>query len=62
VNRVDEPQPPQAAADENRTVDLTDDDFLVLPDQTFDDTDRGWGDRRTSNDDRLLAERPPHWE
>jgi len=34
----------------------------VLPDMTRDDTDAGWGERRDSNDDRLRAERPPHWE
>lgn len=62
VNRVDEPQPSLAAADDDRTVDLVDDDFVVLPEQTFDDTDRGWGERPTSNDDWLLAERPPHWD
>ncbi|GIG85585.1 hypothetical protein [Plantactinospora endophytica] len=33
----------------------------VLPEQSVDDTDRGWGERPESNDDRLLAERPPHW-
>jgi hypothetical protein len=26
------------------------------------DTDVGWGDRPDSDDDRLDAERPPHWE
>ncbi|MGI5213273.1 hypothetical protein [Plantactinospora sp. CA-290183] len=34
----------------------------VLPDQSVDDTDRGWGEHSRSNDERLLAERPPHWE
>lgn len=37
------------------------DDLVVLPDHTVDDTDAGWGERRADNDDRLLAERPPHW-
>jgi hypothetical protein len=46
--------------DGDRTVDLVDDDD-VLPAQTSDDTDVGWGERPDSNDDRLLAERPPHW-
>jgi hypothetical protein len=42
------------------------DDDGVLPDQTRDDTDVGWGDdvRRDAEDDedlrRLLDERPPH--
>jgi hypothetical protein len=58
---VDEPQP-VPAGDADRKVDLSDDGFLVLPDQTFDDTDRGWGERPTANDDWLLAERPPHWD
>jgi hypothetical protein len=36
-------------------------DEPVLPDQTRDDTDRGWGDEPpTDDDERLLAERPPH--
>jgi hypothetical protein len=37
----------------------------VLPEQTVDDTDAGWGeggDRGSGNDQRLLDERPPHWE
>jgi hypothetical protein len=35
----------------------------TLPDQTSDDTDRGWGEHPDddSNDERLLRERPPHW-
>lgn len=47
--------------DDDRVVDL-DDDLAVLPDQTSDDTDAGWGEWRTGDDDaRLLEERPPHW-
>ncbi|MBX6354950.1 MAG: hypothetical protein IRZ05_03730 [Micromonosporaceae bacterium] len=46
--------------DAERPVELVDDD--VLPEQTGDDTDRGWGERPSSNDDRLLEERPPHWD
>jgi hypothetical protein len=46
--------------DEEREVPL-DEDGSVLPDQTSDDTDRGWGEYPTGNDDRLLDERPPHW-
>jgi DNA-binding ferritin-like protein (Dps family) len=50
--------------DDDREVDLSGDDVQILPDQTRDDTDRGWGERRRddSNDDRLLRERPPHWD
>lgn len=34
------------------------------PEQTADDTDRGWGERPEEDDhDRWLREqRPPHWE
>ncbi len=46
------------------------DDEPVLPDQTADDTDAGWGEGRDredgtggrDDDERLLRERPPHWE
>ena len=39
------------------------DDEPVLPDQTADDTDRGWGERDDdlSDDERLIREKPPHW-
>lgn len=50
------------APDEDRTVDLNDDGFVVLPSQTSDDTDVGWGERVGADDDWLIAERPPHWE
>lgn len=50
------------ASDDDRVVHLTDDDAPVLPDQTADDTDRGWGEWSGADDDRLLNERPPHWE
>lgn len=57
------------AFDDDREVDLSDDGGLdILPDQTRDDTDAGWGERRSpvsvmSEDDRrLLDERPPHWD
>jgi len=36
----------------------------VLPEQTVDDTDRGWGERPDEADpddlERFLADRPPH--
>jgi hypothetical protein len=38
------------------------DDLEILPDQTVDDTDAGWGERGSGNDERLRAERPPHWD
>jgi hypothetical protein len=53
--------PNPAGSDEDRVVEL-DDDAPVLPDQTRDDTDSGWGERTDDNDDRLLADRPPHWD
>lgn len=48
-------------SDGERTVDLDAEDAPLLPEQTRDDTDRGWGDRDASNDDRLIEDRPPHW-
>jgi hypothetical protein len=49
---------------DEREVDFSDlgDDLEILPDQTSDDTDRGWGERVSDNDDRLLSDRPPHWD
>jgi hypothetical protein len=38
------------------------DELVVLPDHTTDDTDSGWGERASTNDDRLLSDRPPHWD
>ena len=40
-----------------------DDGDEVLPEQTSDDTDRGWGenDDELSDDERLIREKPPHW-
>ncbi|WP_018658560.1 hypothetical protein [Actinomadura flavalba] len=39
-----------------------DDDRTDEDEQTRDDTDVGWGEWREPDDDeRLLAERPPHW-
>jgi hypothetical protein len=52
------------SADEEREVALADfgEELVILPDTTSDDTDAGWGERPSSNDDRLLADRPPHWD
>ncbi|MEV0155301.1 hypothetical protein AB0H57_16375 [Micromonospora sp. NPDC050686] len=52
--------PAVARGDDDRAVDLGD-DFVVLPEQTADDTDRGWGEHGGGSDEWLLAERPPHW-
>ncbi|GLW63061.1 hypothetical protein Arub01_13050 [Actinomadura rubrobrunea] len=46
--------------DDERVVELVDDELEILPDQTTDDTDTGWGEWR-DDDSRLLDERPPHW-
>ncbi|RKR88693.1 hypothetical protein BDK92_3023 [Micromonospora pisi] len=62
MKRVDESGSARAGLDSERTVDLADDDFVVIPEQSVDDTDRGWGERSGSNDERLLADRPPHWD
>ncbi|GIF70611.1 hypothetical protein [Asanoa siamensis] len=56
MNRVE----PPATPDDERPVDLSGDEFM-LPEQTRDDTDRGWGERTDSNDDRLWEDVPPHW-
>ncbi|WP_165966274.1 hypothetical protein [Actinomadura sp. 7K534] len=47
---------------DDRPVEL-DDELEILPDQTSDDTDLGWGEWRGGDDDdsRLLEDRPPHW-
>jgi hypothetical protein len=50
-----------AGPDDERYVDLFDDDLEILPDQTRDDTDVGWGERPADEDSRLFDERPPHW-
>jgi hypothetical protein len=37
-------------------------DDEVLPEQTTDDTDRGWSETPDEDDDeRLIREKPPHW-
>lgn len=39
------------------------DDKPVLPAQSREDTDAGWGERPEPDDDeRRYGERPPHWE
>lgn len=47
--------------DEDREVVLAE-DVEILPDQTRDDTDAGWGERFGTSDERYYEERPPHWE
>ena len=39
-------------------------DDEVLPEQTSEETDRGWGehtDDDPDDDERLIREKPPHW-
>ncbi|GAA4911042.1 hypothetical protein LX16_2627 [Stackebrandtia albiflava] len=51
---------PASRGDDDREVSF--DDYEILPDQTRDDTDTGWGGyARRDDDSRLLEERPPHW-
>jgi hypothetical protein len=39
------------------------DDAPVLPTQSRDDTDAGWGEPpETDDDERLRRDRPPHWD
>jgi hypothetical protein len=53
--------PDQTIPDEEREVEFVD-DLPVLPAQTRDDTDAGWGERHEANDRWLWDERPPHWD
>ena len=34
----------------------------VLPEQSPEDTDAGWGEYPEPADDRLYRDRPPHWD
>ncbi len=34
----------------------------VLPEQSLEDTDAGWGEYSARDDDRLYRDRPPHWD
>jgi hypothetical protein len=58
VDILDEPE---RDSDAERVVDFESEEAVILPDQTRDDTGRGWGERDDDNDDRLLEDRPPHW-
>ena len=54
--------PVSVQPDEDRPVDLFEEGPPVLPDQTSDDTDVGWGEWGGGSDDaRFLEDRPPHW-
>jgi hypothetical protein len=52
---------PDRDNDAERVVDFESEEAPVLPEQTRDDTERGWGERESSNDERLYEDRPPHW-
>jgi len=58
VDRLDD----ERGYDDGQRPVAFDDEPPVLPDQTRDDTDSGWGERSSGNEERLRAERPPHWE
>ena len=47
--------------DDERFVEL-EEDAPILPEQTTDDTNRGWREPAYANDERLLEDRPPHWD
>lgn len=34
----------------------------IVPEQSPEDTDAGWGEYGFRDDDRLHRDRPPHWE
>jgi hypothetical protein len=34
----------------------------VLPEQSREDTDVGWGEYPVAGDERLYQDRPPHWD
>ncbi len=34
----------------------------VLPEQSREDTDAGWGEYPEADDARLYRDRPPHWD
>ena len=53
---------PERGSDGDREVDFDSDEAPLIPEQTRDDTERGWGERDVSNDERLLEDRPPHWD
>lgn len=72
-DQPDEPIADASAADDKATTDegggapLPDDQRprpKTRPDQTSDDTDRGWGERsdEDAHDRWLREQRPPHWE
>lgn len=53
-----------SAPDDERQVDLSDEDLEVLPDTPVDERDILRREGVTTGDDiaRLLEDRPPHWD
>jgi hypothetical protein len=62
LEAVDIMDEPERDFDGDRTVDFVSEEAPLLPEQTRDDTERGWGQRDEGNDERLLEDRPPHWD
>jgi hypothetical protein len=54
---MDTPKPPASTGPPDP------DDAPVLPAQSREDTDAGWGERAEPDDDeRFYRDRPPHWD
>jgi hypothetical protein len=50
-------------ADDTPTTPARTESAPLLPTQSREDTDAGWGEyRERDDDDRLLRDRPPHWD
>ncbi|HEY5016505.1 MAG TPA: hypothetical protein VIJ82_11345 [Streptosporangiaceae bacterium] len=62
--RPDQPAPERPAPDQPAPAGRpVHGDQPVLPEQSPDDTDAGWGERSEPDDDeRLRQDRPPHWD
>jgi hypothetical protein len=56
-------QPPTPAQTQTQTQTPPVQPAPILPAQSSEDTDVGWGDYAERDDnDRLLRDRPPHWD
>ncbi|NUT33160.1 MAG: hypothetical protein HOV79_08810 [Hamadaea sp.] len=49
------------STEDDRVVQLEPEETPILPDRPVDETGLGWNEESTSNDTRLLEDRPPHW-
>ncbi|HVB44562.1 MAG TPA: hypothetical protein VNF47_17940 [Streptosporangiaceae bacterium] len=55
--------PPGVPNEPRRGSEPATEDLPLLPSQSQEDTDVGWGERPTTDDDeRLRGDRPPHWD